>query len=665
MLSLPFVRFSPFFAAGMLTVYFGGGAPGAILFAAASAALIFCLVRRKKAALCAIGAICGVLLMAGYVNYYYDPIREYAGMTIDTEIRVVEVTARSGQSEELVAKATLDGKAVKLRLSCAETLPEDHIADVTIVFDEIELTASDLAKGILLSGDVTEIRSSYYKGAGTASFFRVIRGGFCGRLARNVFGESGELASAMLFGDSAKLSPKYTEYLKVSGVAHYTAVSGAHFAVFAAVLLSLIPQSRRRTRFLISLLFAPAGLLFYGASPSVLRASLMFFIYSLGMLFHRSSHPLNSLCIAVAVIPMLSPLSIADAGFMMSVLGVFGVGVVGPEAAKKLCEFIRDKPDTLKRILTQIVTALTCSLCAVICTAPISAVLFKSVSPIGAITSLLIAPLMAAAMMFMLLLGATNAAPLAVPIDWSMKLSAAIIELFGKCRALSLSLGFRGAWVLTAILAVIVSLCAFCDMKAFVRLGKAAIALMVMIPVISAITAANRREIRFVGNTYTSAAIVFDKNTAAVYISGGGNGLSENISGVLREYGAVRITTLYAANADYGGALAIRELSEMLPIEEVQSNELAKALLPELSVRTFQKEQTSGVVTINGITIGSATAADPDPPAPSADILLYSGRLDKVTESPAKVAVYFTKTELELPENFHNARVDREFCVKP
>lgn len=658
LLSLPIVRFSPFFAAGMLTVYFGGGLPGAILFACASAALIYLRITKKKAWLCAAGAVFGVLLMAGYVSFYFKPVRAYAGRTIDAEIYVSEVTARSGQSEELTAKATLDGRAVRLRLSCAETLPEDHLAAVTIELDETEPTADDLSRGILLSGEVTELYSSEYKGASAASFFRAIRAGFFGQLARNVSGVSGELAEAMLFGESGKLSPRYSEYLRVSGAAHYTAVSGAHFAVFAAALLSLVPQRRRKTRLLISLLFAPAGLLFYGASLSVMRASLMFFIYSLGLLLHRRANTLNSLCIAVTIIPILSPTAIVDAGFAMSVLGVFGVGVVGPEAAKKLCEFIRDKPDTVKRILTPVVTAFTCSLCAVICTAPISAAVFKSVSPIGAITSLLIAPLMAAAMMFMLLLGAVHIRLFAVPIEWSMRLAAAIIRFFGKCRALSLSLDFGGAWILAALLAVIAAVCAFGDMKTFTRFGKAVIALILLIPVLSAVNVANRREVRFIGNTYTSAAIVFDGNSAAVYISGGGDGLSGNISRVLRERGAVKITTLYARDADYGGSLAVRELSEMLPIDEIFSNELAAALLPELSVRT---DITGEVFAANGITIGSATASEP---APSADILLYGGHPDKATESPARVAVYFTKTERELPANFHNARIDRELCVK-
>lgn len=649
------MRFAPFFAAGMLTVYFGGGVSGAIFFAAAAAAFIFLSAKRKKTALCAAGALCGIVLMFAYTRLYLDPISDHAGETLNTQIRVLEITERSGQSEEIIAKAKLGGRTTKLRLSCAESLPEDHTADVTIELDEVngENYAQDLSDGILLSGEITDIRSAEYTGTTVYGIFRVIHDSFYGRLSQNVFGESREFAAAMLFGDDGKLSPKNTEYLRVSGAAHYTAVSGAHFAVLSAALLLLIPQTRRKTRFMVSLLFAPAGLLFYGVSPSVLRASVMFLLYSIGMLFHRKAHPLNSLCIAVTIIPIFSPLTIVDAGFAMSVLGVFGVGVVGPAFSEKLCEFV---PDKAKRVLSPIVTALMCSACAVICTAPISAALFKSVSLLGIVTSLLLAPLMAAAMTFMLLLGATQAALFAVPIDWSMKLAALIVRVFGRLRSMTLSLDFTGSWILMALLALTVTYCAFAEIKGFALFGKIAVGMAAVIIVLSLVIALNRHEVRFVGNTYTSAAIVFDGGSAAVFISGGGDGLSASISRVLREGGAVKITELSAPDADYGGALAIKELSEMLPIDEVRTDTPVAGLLSNLNVTSFGEELFSA----GGVTVSSAAAAN----APDADILLYSGNMNKVTESFAKVAVYFTKKEYALPGNFHNARTDRTFRVK-
>ncbi len=640
-----------------MTVFFGGGVLGAIVFVAASAALIMLALKRKKAAACAVGAMCGVMLMTAYVQAYCKPISSYAGQTISSRIFVRDVVSRSGQSEEIIAKTKLNGKSVKLRLSCPEALPEDHIADVTIELDPLNTDdlAENLANKIFLSGEITEIVSTEYAGADIYSVFRAIRGSFYGRLAANVFGESEQLAAAMLFGEKSALSPAATEHLRVSGAAHYTAVSGAHFAVFAAALLAVIPQRQRKTRFIISLMFAPAGLLFYGVSPSVLRASVMFVLYSLGMLLRRKSHPLNSLCISITVIPIFSPSTIVDAGFAMSVLGVFGVGVIGPALSEKLCEFI---PDKAKRALSPMLTALVCSLCAVICTAPVSAALFGNVSLLGVVTSLLLAPLMSLAMIFMILLGAFNLRLFAIPIDWSMRIAGFIVKLLGKCRSMCISLDFKGAWVLCAVLAISVTVCAFGDLKSFTRLSKLAGAISAVILAVSLITVHNRREVRFVGNSNTSAAIVVRGSSAEVFIAGGGDGLSGAVAGELRKLGAVRITKLAAYDADYGGALAIKELSRMLPIGEVSSNELAYGLLPALNVTTSPSDK---IFRTEGISIAAATAASY---APTTDVLLYTGQMNKATDSPAQTAIYFSKKEYALPENFVNARLDEEFRVK-
>lgn len=636
-----------------MTVYFGGGAPGAIFFAAAAAALIFFAVKRSRAVLCAAGALCGAALMTAYMQFYCAPILKYAGSTVDARIFVRDVTERSGMSGEIIAKIRLDGRIAKVRLFCVETLSEDNIADVMITLERSEMTADDLANGILLSGEVTEVRSAEYAGLTVYGVFRAVRCGFYDSLAANVFGESGELASAVLFGEKAGLSPRYAEYLRISGAAHYTAVSGAHFAILAAALLAIVPQKRRRTRVVLSLMFAPAGLLFYGASPSVLRASVMFFLYAAAMLFHRKANTLNSLCVSVVAISLFSPFTVMDAGFAMSVLGVLGVGAVGPGVSEKLCEFI---PDKAKFVLTPVVTAFTCSVCAVICTAPVSAALFKGVSMAGAFTSLLLAPLIAAAMTFMLLLGLTGIRLFAVPIDWAMKAAAFIVRALGRIRAFMLPLDFETAWVLAAAVALLTAVCAFGDMKTFVRFGKAALAAALISPIISAAITVNRHEVRFVGNTYTAAAIVFEGNAASVFISGGGDGLSTDISRVLREHGALSVTEISAPDADYGGALAIKELSAMLPIGKVYSNELARALLPALDTDDAPEDRTFRA---GGVTIASANA-----PLPEADILLYGGSADRLSESPARYAVYFSKTERELPDNFHNARTERDFCVK-
>ena len=208
------------------------------------------------------------------------------------------------------------------------------------------------------------------------------------------------------------------------------------------------------------------------------------------------------------------------------------------------------------------------------------------------------------------------------------------------------------------MLAAFLFIAAFGDMKTFVRFGKLSLALGSAIFAVSIFLVLNRHEVRFVGSTQSSAAIVFDKNTASVFIAGEGGGISESVSRVLRERGAVKITRLAAYDADYGGALAIEELSQMLPIEEISTTKLAAALLPGLNTIPAPEDK---VFLQDGISIASSRSTISEP---QADILLCVGTPANDRESSAQAAVYFTKSELALSENFHNARTDRNFCVK-
>lgn len=638
-----------------MTVYFGGGVSGAIVFAAALAALIYFAVKKRKAVLCAVGAVCGAVVMMLYTALYVEPVLEFAGKTVSARIYVQEVAKSSELAEEIIAGIKLDGRSTKVRLSCPEPLAEDSVADVTVSLEKAEDSSENLAWGILLSGTVESVSFEEYRGTGASAFFRGLREEFCGRLYGNLDGESEEMASLILFGEESRATPKIKEQLRVSGAAHYTAVSGSHFAVLAAAVLMLIPNRRRWLRVLFSLMFAPLGLLFYGFSPSVIRASAMFLVHGAAELLHRRSHPLNSLCAAVSVISFFSPQTVLDVGFAMSALGVLGVGVIGPALSEKLREFI---PNKAEPILPPVVTVVSCSVCASISTAPICAAVFKSVSLVGWLTSLIFAPIMAVSMIFMLILGMSNLVVCAVPIHWLMKLAAAAAELFGGNRALSLPLGYKGAWVLPTVLALLIAIASFSDLKAFVKLLKATVLPLALIAAASVIIVSNRCEVRFVGNTYSSAAIVFNKNTAAVFISGGGDGLSESVSSVLRQYGAVKITRIAAYDADYGGALAVKELSEMLPVETVLTNDLAAGLLPELNTEPPPEDSSFSEC---GAGFASVSADSPDI---TADIALYSGVPKIGAENSSKIVVYFANAEEELPENFRNARIDREFRVK-
>ena len=156
------------------------------------------------------------------------------------------------------------------------------------------------------------------------------------------------------------------------------------------------------------------------------------------------------------------------------------------------------------------------------------------------------------------------------------------------------------------------------------------------------------------GNNRTSAAVAFCGREAAVFVSGNGVGLADDISRCLRERGAVKIGVIAAFEADYTGAVSLRELSELVETNVIFTNEIAAKLLDNAEI-----VGEDAVFSLNGKTFISAK---PSEKTAAGDFVLYHGTA-KMTESAAKTGVIFAKTGLPLPENVVNVRENRDFSV--
>lgn len=640
----------------MLTAYFGGGLFCGIIFAAAAVSAIYFVKKRKRATVCAVGLLWGLAVMTLHLEVYCKPISEYDGKTVSGDFIVNDVEMYSGGTKSYTVEMNLSGRRAVVNVSDNEKFEVGDIvaAVVNLYRSDDEDKIQDLADGVLLSGEISEIIA--VKG-GEKDIFSLIRGlreHMIEMIRGNIFGSGGELALAMLLGEDSALSPALREKLKICGASHYTAVSGSHFALFAAVIMGIIPENRRRVRQAVSLLFAPVAVIFFGPSPSVLRASIMFMLYSSAPLFYRKADTLNSLCAAAALICTFSPGTILDTGFGMSVLGVFGAGVVGTEISKKLCMLLPDKV----KFVSSAVNVLSVSVCALVCTSPLSVYTFKGISLFGAFSSVILLPFMAVSFVFVIPLGVTGIGIFALPADLAMRAAAAVVEFFGSRRELWIALDFGFAWVLAA--GCVLGLCAaaFGNMKTFAVSVTVAAVLSAVSTVISFSVCERRSEVRFVGNYSTGAAVVFQGREAAVFISGNGTGLASGISRIMREHGAVKVSCIAAFGADYSGALAIRELSKTADIGVIYSNGTVRTLLDGMNVEVVPEKSR---LSVSGITLGAAKFSDKDI---TADIVMYRGRFPKSAESSAEYAVYFSAAEKDMPDNWYNARRDRDLCIK-
>lgn len=615
--------------------------------------MLLLTIKRNGLCICAISAMFGIVTMLVWIRSVALPIVQFSGETVTTEIEITDVIPTRGGGRLLVSHGKLDGIDAVMGLTCDERLEEGQraIARITVTEPVKSGTAFNLSNGILLEGEITDFTPVSSDGRRISRAIKDLRMSLFNDLLSCGSEDSRMLMQSMLLGMDSELSTSFEDNMRVCGASHYTAVSGAHFAILSAALLEMMSDNRRRAKSAFSLALALGGILFFGPTKSVLRASTMFFIGGFAGFFKRKADTLNSLCISIILITMFRPQNILDVGFTMSVTGVFGAGVVGPRLADRFTAVI---PKRVKW-LNFPVRAITISTSAMLCTAPISAAIFGGVSMLGAVVTLILAPLITVAMASMLVAAVTGLWFFSVPMELSMRIAAAIIRFFGKWRWLYINMDSVGSWVFPLACAVLISIAALCGIKLFKPMLRCAVISVLCSLFLAQKMILNRCEIHFVGNSTTSAAIIMRGSSAIVYISGSG-GLSEKISQCLRMCGVVDIVCVAAADVDYIGALDIRELSKMVSIDTIYSNELTAKLLPGLPVVVDSASELS----VGGLTIGSAEISDT---TFDADIVLLRGSTLNPPLNSAKLAVYFLPENSVVPVNGVNILTDREFTV--
>lgn len=565
---LPLVRFAPFLAVGMLAAYYGGSVVSAIVIGCSAAAFLLMVILKKPFAVNMAGLLCGALVMLGFLRLYAAPIIEFSGKTVNTRFVVDEIISYSDDRQEVTAWITVGDLPAKANLTCRNSLSEGQRAEAVVTFREFdeEQASYNIADGILLSG-YAEITAVGDISPVTAPLraLRSLRRLFAGRVRENIGEDTGELALSMLFGMDEQLPNRLYERLRICGAMHFTAVSGTHFTILAALLLGMIPAESRRKRAVISVLFAPMAVIFFGATSSVIRASAMFVIYSVSSLFFRKPETLNTLCAAITVICLVSPASAIDVGFQMSVCGVFGTGVIGVKTADRLCGFLPKKRERL----APIIRALSVSISAVICTAPLSAMFFKGVSVASIITSIVLMPLIAIAFLFAVILGITGFGLVSLPLALVMKLVLVIANSLGSLRGLWMPTTHLGSCAALVIVVVVVTIHAMGSLRWIEVSAYCAAALIMFTTAGTLFMDNNRFEAITVENTQGTATVIISGNEARVEILRSSGNFARTLLRTLRENGAQTLSEVYVTDTSYSGALTTIDLLESFGVKPI------------------------------------------------------------------------------------------------
>ena len=192
------------------------------------------------------------------------------------------------------------------------------------------------------------------------------------------------LLIGMLLGEKGFIPPDLKEVFAEAGIMHILAVSGLHVGIIAFALAALLNMLRLPkklklfTLVLILLIYASIT----GYRPSVLRATIMFIMLIGGKLINRDRNLNISLFFAAFLILLLNPLTLYDAGFLLSFIVTFFIINLSPILQ-----------ELYSKIIVWIKTPLAISTAAWIGIFPLSAYYFNKVSIISIVSNIFIIPL--------------------------------------------------------------------------------------------------------------------------------------------------------------------------------------------------------------------------------------------------------------------------------
>ncbi len=123
-----------------------------------------------------------------------------------------------------------------------------------------------------------------------------------------------------LLGDKSSLKNNIKENYQYLGISHLFAISGMHITFLSGMLLLFLKKIKveENKRYLIVMLFLMIYLLLVGFSPSILRAVIFFFLFSINKIYYFYIKPINIFYLTVAISLLINPFFIYDVGFLYS-----------------------------------------------------------------------------------------------------------------------------------------------------------------------------------------------------------------------------------------------------------------------------------------------------------------------------------------------------------
>ena len=200
-------------------------------------------------------------------------------------------------------------------------------------------------------------------------------------------GDSANLVAGLAFGMDEGLSQPFVNSMKLTGLTHLTAVSGANCAIVIGMIWVLLRRFpiHKTIRTILALLALTGYVILVGPQPSVLRAAFMMSVVFVALELGRRVWLPRALMLGSVMLLALDPWLLVDYGFWLSVLATYGLISLTPAISNYLEGFL---PKPLALLLAATISAqLWCI--------PILATLQGGFTTYSIVANLLVEPLVA------------------------------------------------------------------------------------------------------------------------------------------------------------------------------------------------------------------------------------------------------------------------------
>ncbi|MCL1796826.1 MAG: DNA internalization-related competence protein ComEC/Rec2 [Eggerthellaceae bacterium] len=199
------------------------------------------------------------------------------------------------------------------------------------------------------------------------------------------------LLSAILTGERSALdaSGLYGS-IRVAGLAHLVAVSGAHLSIVAAFIALLLRLVRipRVPALIIQLVFIGTYLVFTGMQISAVRAAFMAIIVALSFFSQRRASSINALSLCIIAMVASKPATALSLSFLLSASSTLSI-IVLARLFGDWCTAV------FPRIPIFVRESASLSLASSVVVVPLSAAFFSQVSLIAPLSNIIVTPLFA------------------------------------------------------------------------------------------------------------------------------------------------------------------------------------------------------------------------------------------------------------------------------